>query len=72
MGKCSIIFSRDDFKDETGCLKESGHFDHHICKTNKGTFMAWDYDWNCHCPDCKTDSFEDMCRIYWEVKTIKD
>lgn len=70
--KCNTLFSRDDFKDVSGCLKENGHHDHHICETSDGTLIAWDYDWKCGCPDCRTDNINDMCMIYWEVKSIKD
>lgn len=70
--KCGILFTRSDFKDISGCLKAHGHLDHHICKTKEGDLMAYDYDFECNCDDCKTDDINDMCIIYWTVKKITD
>lgn len=69
---CYTLFQRDDFKDVSGCLKTVGHLDHHVCKTSNGSLMAWDYDWDCTCRDCRTDEISDMCIIYWEVNSINE
>lgn len=67
---CDNLFPRDDyyFKGASGCLREGGHLDEHVCKSKDGKYIAWDYDWTCGCEDCRTDSLNDMCIVYWEVQ----
>lgn len=69
---CDTLFDRDDFKDVTGCLKPHAHFDNHVCRDENGNLIAWDYDWTCGCPDCRTDSFNDMCIVYRQIENIDD
>lgn len=74
---CSIIFERrNDFVDVSGCLKPKGHNDHHVCRTNTGELMAWEDDYTCTC-GCweeaeKYDAYNDVCGIYWPVKSITE
>lgn len=70
---CHIHFPRSDFNDASGCLKSEAHNDHHICRTDKGALMAWedDYDCDCGCWDDE-DDLNDVCRVYWEVKSINE
>lgn len=71
MDLCSILFPSNDFEDDSGCLKPSGHFDHHVCRTIDGKLMAWQDDDECIC-GCWDDIENDpnVCMVYWEVKTI--
>jgi len=69
---CGALFHRNDFRDESGCLKPNGHNDFHVCKTDKGKMMAWedDYDCNCGCWDDYEKGDSEVCIVYWEVDNI--
>lgn len=69
---CGTLFHRNDFKDESGCLKPNGHNDFHVCKTDKGKLIAWedDYDCNCGCWDDYEKGDGEVCMLYWEVDNI--
>ena len=70
MEECDRRFSRDDFKDKTGCLKPDGHDGPHICKTENDTLIAWEYEYGCKCGCWKTDDYADVCIVYWEVQSM--
>ncbi len=67
--RCSVLFRRRDFKDVSGCLKPYAHNDFHVCKTDKGIFMAWEDDYNCKCGcwDEYEDGDNEVCMLYWQV-----
>lgn len=69
---CGTLFTRDDFKDISGCLKSESHNDHHICKTKEGILIAWedDYKCDCGCWDDYESGDSEVCMIYWEVKKV--
>lgn len=62
---CGILFpgSEYDFKDDTGCLKPSGHNDAHICKTPTGETVQWEDDYDCEC-GCWGDDDGIVCMLY--------
>ncbi len=71
---CSILFrgfAIVDPEDESGCLKPYAHNDHHVFRTPEGKLIAWQDDDECQC-GCWDDIEHDtnVCKIYWEVKTI--
>lgn len=56
---------RNDFVDSTGCILPDNKCEGlHRCVDNKGNIVEWEYDFDCDCDDCHTDSFNDMCIIY--------
>lgn len=74
--RCYTLFVRHRHEpgihDEDGCLKQHGHLDAHVFKNKDGKLIAWDYDWDCGCDDCKSESLDDMCAIYKEVKDVNE
>lgn len=63
---CGTIFTRiNDFEDHSGCLKPSGHYGAHVCRTKQGGLMQWedDYECTCGCWDDE-DDFENCCKTY--------
>ncbi len=66
---CGTIFPGKDFKDDSGCLKQSGHNDHHVCKTPDERLMAWEDDYDCTC-GCWQEDDGDPCMVYWKVDNI--
>jgi hypothetical protein len=72
MEQCNILFTKDDFNDTTGCLKEVGHYDHHVCMTDKRTLMAWEDDNACECGCIVGDDYSEVCGTYWEVDNIEE
>jgi alpha-tubulin suppressor-like RCC1 family protein len=72
--QCNILYPKNEIADVSGCLKEYAHNDHHICRAEDGSLWAWedDYTCNCGCWDEYEKGDNDVCRVYWEVKTIKD
>lgn len=73
MDKCGTLFPREDFKDDTGCLKERAHNDAHVCKTPYGKLIKWeeDYECDCGCWDDLEDDGDTPCIVYFEVNEIK-
>lgn len=72
---CGILFTRSDFKDESGCLKPSAHNDNHICRTTDGRLISWEDDYTCNCGCWKDeDDLENVCKVYREVdqQTLKE
>lgn len=68
MSKCGIIFPRaNDVHDISGCLREVGHLDQHICKDKDGKLIEWHYDIDCEC-GCWKDEFGNPCIVYDEVQ----
>lgn len=69
MNPCSCIYPRDEFKDTTGCLKETCHNDEHLCLSDEGKYMGWqdDYSCNCGCWDEYEKSGETPCLVYREI-----
>ncbi len=72
--KCYIIFrgySGSDPIDHEGCLKPSGHFDHHVFRDENGKLQAWDYDDECECGCWDTvEEDNEQCMVFWEVKSM--
>lgn len=70
MSKCGTYFNNDriDFEDVTGCLLPEGHEGPHRCNEKYGRTVEWEYDFECGCDDCKTDSWDDMCIVYEFLK----
>ncbi len=69
---CSTHFHKNDFKDVSGCLKPNGHNDFHVCRTDNGTLMAWedDYECKCGCWDDYEEGDDEVCMVYWNVEKI--
>lgn len=68
---CGIIFSGDEFKDVSGCLKPNAHNNAHVCRIESGELMEWEDDYECKCgcwDDYEND--QEVCIIYGIVKTI--
>lgn len=66
-------YSPVDPHDASGCLKPSGHFDHHVFRTDEGQLVAWQDDEECTC-GCWDDIEHDsrVCMLAWNVNTIND
>lgn len=54
-------------KDEHGCILPDGHKGPHLFRDEEGQEWGWEYDMECTCPDCCTDSFETQCLLYWKA-----
>jgi uncharacterized Fe-S center protein len=52
--------------DKDGCFLPDGHFSAHAFRADNGDVWRWEYDKDCTCEDCMTDSWEDACRIFWK------
>ena len=65
---CGIVFPKDDFVDDNGCLKKDCHNDAHIFRTKSGKLIQWEYDesCNCGCWDRREESngMEQPCIVY--------
>lgn len=54
--------------DKDGCFLAEGHTSAHAFRADNGEIWRWEYDKDCTCDDCQTDSWEDACRVYWQEK----
>jgi hypothetical protein len=46
---CSCLFTYNDFRDISGCLKPHAHNDAHVCENDKGEYIEWEDDYSCKC-----------------------
>lgn len=71
MGVCGILFQGHEFTDTNGCIKPDAHNDFHVCLTDEGKNMAWqdDYDCKCGCWENYDNAPDEVCKIYWEIKS---
>ena len=58
-------------EDKHGCVLGDGHNSPHAFRGDDGHLWRWEYDRDCTCEDCRTDSWEDACRVYWVEKPNK-
>jgi len=71
MKKCTHLFPRDEFmlRGLSECIKKDGHYDAHEGVMPNGTHIEWEYDLECNCGCMDSDTFEDVCIIWGEIKS---
>ena len=67
---CGILFIPHGHgpKDELGCSRPDRHTGSHEFRDTVGRLWGWEYDSDCHCPHCCSESSDDHCLLYWQVE----
>ena len=49
------------------CLRPEGHEGPHLIIDHFGQYVAWEYDKQCQCEDCRSEDPHDWCLVFWRL-----